>query len=253
MRSTRFGALVAPGGGRRKPGEHRQHPRDRVFVPYRASKVTGQLEQVSKYMRPKEILVFGTIAMSLLFSGAVLAGSNLYYKAALHVVPHEQRTCASNWPEIADCSGINTAFQGCADFDVFPVFFDLTEVARLEYGLAWPAAWGECVFTACAGDNTTGGIVSSGDGITHEWDQCHRAEIVIPGYAWFASPVTPGQIVLAANPVTGFLGATDCAGTRDFAIGLAASGVCGMPGEDPCSCGCGSERHTWGGIKTLFR
>ena len=192
-------------------------------------------------------------ALIFLLSGIALAGSNLSFKAALHIVPHEERTCISGWPEITDCSEINTVYPGCDDFDVFPVFFDLAEVRRIEYGLAWPAAWGDCAFTPCAGDNITGAIVSPGDGIAHEWDACRQAEIVVPGYAWFSSMSTPGQIVLTVNPLTAFLGATDCAGTRDFAIGLAASGVCGMPGDDPCSCGCGSEAHTWGGIKSMFR
>ncbi len=201
-------------------------------------------------------LVRGTLSaaafLSLLFSTA-LAGSNLYYKAALHVLPHESRTCTAAWPVITACAGITTAHPGCGDFDVFPVFFDLVEVGRIEYGLTWPAQWGDCVFTPCAGDNVVGGIVSPGDGIAHEWDRCFQAEIVIPGYAWFSPTVTPGQITLATNPLTGFLGATDCDGVRDFAIGLAASGVCGIPGEDPCACGCASEPRTWSGIKSMFR
>jgi hypothetical protein len=212
-----------------------------------------QMKQVRTFRPSIAMRLFTALALSFLLSGGLLAGSNLSYKAALHVMPHEERMCTSGWPEITDCSGINTVYAGCGDFDVFPVFFDLVEIGRIEYALAWPAAWGDCVFTPCAGDNITGGIVSSGDGIAHEWNECHQAEIVIPGYAWFSSPVTPGQIVLTTNPLTGFLGATDCTGTRDLAIGLAASGVCGMPGDDPCSCGCGSEPHTWGGIKTLFR
>jgi len=204
--------------------------------------------------RPLEAkVVFITIALSFLLPVTLWAGSNLSFKAALHVMPHEDRICDIGWPQIADCSDINTVYTGCDDFDVFPVFFDLVEVGRIEYGLAWPADWGDCVFTPCAGDRISGAIVSSGDGIAHQWDGCQQAEIVITGYAWFGSPVTPGQIVLTANPLTDFLGATDCAGTRDLAIGLAASGVCGMPGDDPCSCGCGSEPYTWSGIKSMFR
>jgi hypothetical protein len=208
---------------------------------------------ISRYTWPVLMLVLATACMSIVFPASSMAGSNLYCKAALHVTSHEERTCDAGWPAIAECGDINTVFPGCDDFDVFPVFFDLAEVSRLEYALSWPAAWGDCVFIPCAGDHMAGGIASPGDGIAHEWDQCHLAEVVIPGYAWFSSPVTPGQIVLTANPATGFLGATDCNGTRDFVIGLAASGVCGIPGEDPCSCGCTSDLHTWGEIKRLFR
>ena len=211
------------------------------------------MEQTQRRMRLIQMTLLTTISMGLSISGAALAGSNLYYKAALHVTPHEERTCTTGRPEITDCAEIATVYPGCDDFDVFPVFFDLVEVGRVEYGLSWPVQWGDCVFTPCAGDNIIGDIVSSGDGIAHEWDQCYQAEIVIPGYAWFSSPVTPGQIVLTTDPLTGFLGATDCDGARDFAIGLAASGVCGMPGEDPCDCGCGSEPRTWSAIKSMFR
>lgn len=211
------------------------------------------MEQTKERMRLAEMTLLATIALSLLLWGTAVGGGNLNYKAALHVTPHAERTCEAGWPEIADCNGINTVYPGCGDFDVFPVFFDLAEVGRIEYALVWPAAWGECVFTPCAGDNITGSIFSPGDGIAHEWNQCYQADIVIPGYAWFSSPVTPGQLILTTNPLTGFLGATDCAGTRDFAIGLAASGVCGMPGEDPCSCGCASQPHSWSEIKSMFR
>ena len=209
--------------------------------------------QTQKRMRLIQMTLLTTISIGLSISGTALAGSNLYYKAALHLMPHEERTCTTGWPEIADCTGINTVYSGCDDFDVFPVFFDLAEVGRIEYGLSWPAQWGDCAFTPCVGDNIIGNIVSPGDGIAHEWDQCHQAEIVIPGFAWFSTPVTPGQLILTTNPLTGFLGATDCDGVTDFAIGLAVSGVCGIPGEDPCDCGCASEPSTWSEIKSMFR
>jgi hypothetical protein len=211
------------------------------------------MEQTQRRIGLIQIALLATIFLSLFLPGAAAAGSNLYYKAALHVMPHDERTCTTAWPEIADCAEIATVYAGCDDFDVFPVFFDLTEGRRIEYALSWPAQWGDCVFAPCAGDNIIGNIVSPGDGIAHEWDQCYQAEIVIPGYAWFSSPVTPGQIILATNPLTGFLGVTDCDGARDFAIGLAASGVCGIPGEDPCDCGCASEPLTWSELKSMFR
>lgn len=211
------------------------------------------MEQTIKGLHVIQMTLTAAMLLILSLSGTAPAGSNLYYKAALHVTTHEERTCDAGWPEITDCAGINTVYLGCGDFDVFPVFFDLAEVGRIEYALSWPAAWGDCVFTPCAGDNIIGDIVSSGDGIAHEWDQCYQAEIVLPGYAWFSSPATPGQIVLTTNPLTGFLGTTDCDGARDFAIGLAASGVCGIPGEDPCDCGCGSQPRTWSAIKSMFR
>jgi hypothetical protein len=189
----------------------------------------------------------------LAFSGVATAGSNQSYKIALHLVPHEERACDANWPTITDCTEIVTTLAGCGDFDVFPVVFDLVEVQRIEYSLRWLAEWGDCVFTPCAGDIIMGDIISPGDGIAHEWTQCHQAEVVVTGYAWFDSPVSAGVIAPAPNPATGFLGATDCAGVQDLAIGRGASGVCGVPGEDACDCGCASEPSTWGGVKSMFR
>jgi hypothetical protein len=192
------------------------------------------------------------VILCMLVAPAAFAGSNLNYKAALHVVAHQPRNCDTSWPVIAGCDDIRTTYQGCGDFDVFPVFFNLAEVKRIEYAINWPADWGACVYTACAGDNVVGDITHPGDGIAHEWNDCHRAEVVIPGFARFEGTVSPGLIVLTPNPETGFLGATDCADGRDFAIGMAAAGVCGMPGEDPCDCGCSQEYQTWGAIKALF-
>lgn len=221
-------------------------------MPYE-SRTGDIMEPIRRHRYIAQMILLAVAVVSLLLAGTVLAGNNLYYKAALHIAPHEERTCEAGWPEIADCTEINTVFPGCDDFDVFPVFFDLAEARRLEYGLSWPAQWGDCVFMSCAGDHTTGSIVSTGDGIAHEWDQCHQAEVVVTGYAWFSSPVAPGQLILIPNPQTGFLGATDCDGTRDFAIGLAVSGVCGIPGDNPCDCGCASEPRTWSELKSMFR
>ena len=192
------------------------------------------------------VIVYTTLA------SAALAGSNLSYKGALHVVAHQPRGCDTSWPAIGACGEIRTTYPACSDFDVFPVFFDLVEVRRIEYAITWPADWGACIYTACAGDNVIGDIAYPGDGIAHEWNDCYRTGIVIPGYAHFEGPVSPGLLVLTPNPETGFLGATDCTGRRDFAIGLTAAGVCGIPGEDPCDCGCGQEYQTWGAIKALF-
>jgi hypothetical protein len=200
----------------------------------------------------KRILAASGILL-IAFAVSAVAGSNLYYKVALHVVSSTERTCESGRPDIHDCDGINTTYQGCGEFDVFPVFFDLVEVRRIEYALIWPVEWGTCAFTACAGDNVIGDIVSAGDGIAHEWTGCRQAQILIPGYARFSASTSPGIVALGTNPTTGFLGVTDCQGNSDLAIGVSAAGVCGIPGEDPCDCGCDSGQRTWGAIKSMFR
>ena len=137
--------------------------------------------------------------------------------------------------------------------DAFPVFYNLNFVSSVDFGLTWPAAWGSCIYTPCAGDDVEGDIVNPGDGVLHRWSECRQTWAVIPGYASFGPPDPPAQIALTTNPTTGSIGTTDCKGLRDLAILLAAAGVCGTPGDDPCSCGCPMEAQTWSSIKFLFR
>jgi hypothetical protein len=191
--------------------------------------------------------------ISVGFGTAATAGMNTDHKIALHILPHQQGTCEAGFPEITDCGSIVTTYSGCNEFDVFPVFFDLTEVRRLEYGLNWPGQWGSCVYTPCAGDNVEGDIVQPGDGVVHEWADCQTGWAIIPGYAWFAAPSPPATLIAVPNPATGFLGVTDCSGDADPPIGIAASGICGVPGDDPCTCECALEVHTWSAVKSLFR
>jgi hypothetical protein len=193
-----------------------------------------------------------TVVLSVVLASSLLAGKNTDYRFAVHLLPHEARACSSNIPEITDCTQIETTYEGCDDFDAVVIFYQLAEVSRIEYGLQWPASWGSCIYTACAGDNVIGDIVSPGDGMIHEWDTCQTTWSVVAGYAWFGAPAEPGIIVPTVSPVSGLFGATDCDGSRDLAIGIASSGVCGLPGDDACTCGCFSEPRTWSEIKALF-
>ncbi len=198
------------------------------------------------------LIAIGVLLVLVITSMAV-AGRNSNYRFAVHIMPHETPTCSSNMPEITDCTDIVTSFNDCVEFDAFPVFYELTEVSRIEYGLNWPASWGSCVYTPCAGDNVTGDIVWPGDGMVHEWNDCQTFWGVIAGFAWFAAPPEPGIIIPTVSSVSGAFGATDCDGSRDLAIGTASSGVCGIPGDDPCTCGCVSEPKTWSAVKALFK
>jgi hypothetical protein len=154
---------------------------------------------------------------------------------------------------ITDCADIVTSYGGCGEFDAFPVFFQLAEASMIEYGLNWPPDWGSCVYASCTGDNVIGDIVRPGDGMIHEWNDCQEVWGVIAGYAWFDAPPAPGVIVPTVNPVSGRFGVTDCNGSWDLAIGTASSGVCGVPGDDPCDCGCPADPKTWSEIKALFK
>lgn len=194
-----------------------------------------------------------TLCFCLVLAGICSGGQNSRVKAALHVVPHEDRDCSTGVPVITDCTEISTTYEGCGGFDVFPVFFDLVEVTSLQYGLTWPSDWGTCVFTPCAGDQVEGAISAPGDGVTHIWNECHETSVVVTGFAWFEPVSPPATISLAVDPAAGFIGPTDCNGGRDFLIGLAAAGLCGIPGEDPCDCGCPVDPQTWSAIKGLFK
>jgi hypothetical protein len=193
-----------------------------------------------------------TIVSCLALSGSALAGANDYHKVAIHILPHEDRSCSENFPIISQCPDIIHTYLGCDDIDVFPVFFDLAEVSAIEYGLVWPIAWGDCIYTTCAGDVITGTIVSPGDGVLHEWHTCHPGPVIIPGYAWIGSTDPPAGLAPVPHPGTGFIGTTDCDGVKDVPIGIYSGGVCGVPGDDPC-CACGTKKLTWGEIRLMFR
>ncbi len=189
------------------------------------------------------------ILLVMVMAASALAGKNSDYRFSIHIMPHEERTCSTNMPVITDCTDIETSYEGCDEFDAFPVFYQLAEVSRIEYGLTWPASWGSCVYTSCAGDNVTGDIVLPGDGMVHEWNDCQEVWGIIAGYAWFDAPPAPGIIIPTVSSVSGGFGATDCDGSWDLSIGIASSGVCGIPGDDACTCGCPVEPKTWSAIK----
>jgi hypothetical protein len=201
-------------------------------------------------MRAKLLM---TVVAGLVATLLATPSSGEDLKVALHVLPRGVGSCEAGLPEITDCADIISTYEGCDAFDVFPVFFGLTEVSRIEYGLTWPEAWGDCVFTPCAGDNIIGDIILPGDGVIHEWDQCHVAWSIVTGYASFDPVTLPGTITPTANPQTGLMVATNCSGGWVFSIGLASAGICGLPGDDPCSCGCPSDQATWSSIKLLFQ
>jgi hypothetical protein len=188
----------------------------------------------------------------LLLHATVFAVANENHKVALHILPHQSRSCSENFPVIEQCPEIIHTYLGCGDIDVFPVFFDLIEVTAVEYGLTWPALWGDCVYTACSGDVITGDIVSPGDGISHRWSSCRQGSVIIPGYAWLGIQGLTGAIAPAIHPGTGLIGTTDCDGLTDVPMGVYSAGVCGVPGDDPC-CLCGTQKTTWGEIRMMFR
>ncbi len=181
--------------------------------------------------------VFAITAISftvlLLGSGiALAAGVNAATKVAVHVLPHRgsTRTCAEAQSMIARCDDIRT--EECElDVDAFPVFFDIAEFRRLDYGLTWEGS-STCIFTSCS-DHTIGNIVHPGDGITHIWNNCQRRSVVIPGWAQISGR---GRVCVVEHPAYGAIRIQDCAQnpTYDEPLAVFCAGIGNAEGDDAC-------------------
>ena len=198
------------------------------------------------------------VLVSAILSACVCAtaGINADHKAAIHVLPHESRSCTQNSPSIGACGDIVTTYAGCGDIDFFLVFYDLVRWQGMEYGLWWPPEWGECVYTKCAGDLFIGDIAASGDGLAAACFECQYSEIVIAGFAWVTAE-TPGVVcpVLSPCPTAPHLGVGDCdefGAELEFSRCAFCAGVCGAVGDDPCGPS-DVEPATWSKIKSMFR
>jgi len=169
-------------------------------------------------------------------AGVAVAGPNANHKIAVHVVPHG--VACKSLPTFSHCSEIVTTYPGIGDIDVIPVFYDLSEVAVIEFGLTWPAEWGTCEFTQCWGDLTFGDIVNSGDGICTTALSCDYSWAIRAGVGWlYASG--PGTVAVNPNPPTKAMGAVDCAPPEsvpsyDWPRCTSSASVGGGAGEDPC-------------------
>jgi hypothetical protein len=193
-------------------------------------------------------LLFGIL---LVPSTGVFAGDNPDFKAAIHVLPHEERYCNINFPEISACAEIVYTYEGCGDIDFFPVFFNLTEYKAVEYGVIWPGSY-SCSYTSCS-YATMFTIVWPGDGVSHSWDgYCQPGPVAIPGWGWIYETVA-GQICLVGMPATRSIAVCDCDEPCriDYPDTTYCAGICGAEGEDPCG-QVGCDPTTWGSIKAMF-
>jgi uncharacterized repeat protein (TIGR01451 family) len=179
---------------------------------------------------------------------------NSINKIAVHLKAHPT-SCTKNYPAFANCGMMNTTYPGCGDVDAMPVFYDLAEITVVEFGLIWPAEWGTCSFTRCKGTIAVGGIELPGDGIAVAWSQCQYDWAIAPGVAWFVAG-GPGLVTPIANPATGDMGVVNCAPSPgpyyDYPMAIAAGGVCGEIGPDPCY-PTKLQPATWGSIKAMFK
>jgi len=167
----------------------------------------------------------------LLRCPAGFAGTNPLAKSAVHVMSHDaQRNCAGV-PAVAGCGDISTTYAG-ADFDAFPVFFNLTEYLGLEYGLTWPewtygAVWTSCSFLSI------GGIAAPGDGVVQVWGSCQTGPVVA-GWVWLYAD-TPGNVSVVPHPETGDILVLDCNEGVNETVQNFSAGVFGGTGDDPCT------------------
>jgi hypothetical protein len=183
-------------------------------------------------------------------SGA-LAGANPEAKAALHLEPHESRTCAKNFPVIADQSDIIITHPNM-EVDVFPVFFNLTEYQSFDYALWWPGLY-SCAFTSCS-DITTGTIVWPWDGVSHAWYTCKEGPIAVFAWAWITDI---GCLCLMSHPTFRAVRVGDCDGGSDN-IDPSDRYRAGIGDCWPHCPGCPADTvavdpTSWGEIKSLFK
>jgi len=195
------------------------------------------------------ILVF---VMLVLASACAHGGSNAGHKIAIHVMSHESRTCSKSFPTITSCEDIVTTYADSGDIDVFPVFYELTEVTGMEYGLEWPTAWGTCAFTTCTGDFAIGGITNPGDGLSLTWTSCQEVSVVIVGFGWI-SATGGGMVRIVDSDATSGIGVVDCAFRADAPEDTVHAGIGGEEGDDPCDQPVPTDYSSWGKIKGMFR
>jgi hypothetical protein len=177
----------------------------------------------------------------VVLGGLASAGVNPNAKVAVHVLPHETRSCDVNFPTIDSSSEINHTYQDCGDVDFFPVFYGLIAYQGVDYGVTWPEEWGSCEFTTCHDGLTIDlydnygdpEVFDPGDGLAQAWFDCQEGSIVIPGYGWL-SATTPGRICMVRGlhfyvaPVI-----ADCNEGEDAVTESFCGGVCGAVGDRP--------------------
>ena len=159
------------------------------------------------------------------------AGHNTDGKVAVHVLPHQDRTCSKAFPVISYCGEIITTYEGCGDMDFFPVFFDLSDYTGMNYGMIWPGS-GSCLFTSCS-DFKIGDILWSGDGIAQVWSECQAEPVGIPGWGWINCDEA-GEICVVEHPGNNMRSVADCEYQEDQIDVVYCAGVCGAEGMDPC-------------------
>ena len=189
-------------------------------------------------------------AVLLVMAGSAPGGANPFAKGAVHIMPHTERTCTTDFPVIYNCTDIVTTVAA-TDIDVFPVFFDLYEYKEFVYSLNWTSG-SSCVFTSCT-DYSIGSVVWSGDGIVQGWNECQTGNSVVTGWGHIQGE---GYVYMYMHYELNIGGVYDCAGNLDGVCYSYWSGFGGFAiGDDPCEPvdPSAADESTWGQIKAMFR
>ncbi len=193
------------------------------------------------------------LILALAITIPCFAGNNPYYKVAVHVLPRDcDRNCVFGMPDIDNACDINSTYHGPEEFEIFPVFYDLTEVYCLEYAIEWTGDY-SCAYTPC-GYSHIGEILWSGDWIAQCFDGCQPGPVMIPGWGWMEMN-TPGTICVAPPQHTGEIKVLDCTGEGiDNPVATYCAGVQGAAGDDPCrDLVRATEPTSWSSVKAMFR
>jgi hypothetical protein len=148
------------------------------------------------------------------------SADNSQVKFALHFAAHGTAGCggkATPLPVLATRENLVRQWNTLGDVDVFFVIFAYDSLFSYEYGLTWPADWGSCSTTVCAGDLVIGDILQPGSGLASGFNMCQEAQRhggARPNYwpvvmHWFV-PSSAGEIQILKNPASDLLGITGC-------------------------------------------
>ncbi len=198
--------------------------------------------------------LFAVLAVGVLLARPAPASSsagNASLKAALHVEPHQTRTCAKNMPSLAGRSDLVRTWDTYSDVDVFFVVFSYDSLTGVEFGLEWPQDWGTG-FTCHCGDLAAGGISRPGDAMTLTWETCQsngsRPACWPIAWTWL-SPSSDGEVEISPYSLV----VTDCAFAEAEPDSIFNAGLNVDPYEGPPGGGVAVEPTTWGALKAMFR
>jgi len=203
-------------------------------------------------MKVSAVALVAILVMSLVsscFAGHTNSKISPGAKMTLHLDDYQKKRKCETLPTFASWGDIQRRknIAELSDFDVVVVVFDYgTGITGVEYGLTWPGAWLSAITTPC-GEFQIGDIADPGDGIAITWSTCVSGDFYFP-VAWSVlSPSGTGHITLVENPVTGFMGVTDCDFVEDYADTAYNAAINVAPDSVY------AEPTTWGSIKAMFK